>query len=472
MKNLKYLVFAVLSMFVVAANVDAAVCTDDTCEAQIGSVKYDTLANAILEAKDGEVVELLKSINTTEKIVIEKDGVIIIDGKGFKVTTTAQKAFEVYAKDDDDADDDKTLKITFKNIDIVNNFKSTSAQGARAIDTRTDYIELTLDGAKLSTPNEENSHDQPLTIGGSTVNPKVVKVSIKNSTITGGETSYAFITYLPVDLDIENSTITGWAALYFNKDRWNDPMTYSSEGSVANIVNSTLKGISNVADNADHSNNFATIALDVSDVTINVENSSIIATGKNGATQSAFVVNEDVTGPKAKVTIEGEKSEVIVTNKDAKNDSLLANDTLFDVIITGGKFNTDVKEYLAEGTKLDETTGKVLTEHNITIKADENGTVTADKKVAVDGEVVTLTVTAKEGYKVKSVTVNGKEVKDNKFTMPNEDAKVEVVFEEIPKAPANVETNPKTGDNVLLYGVLGLMAIAGLAYTFKQKRTN
>jgi len=197
-KNLKYLAFGILALFVVIANVKAAVCTDDTCEAQVGTVKYDTLANAIAAAEDKAVVELLKDITISNKIAVEKDGEITIDGKGFKVTATARKAFEVYAKDDADADTDKSLKITFKNIKIENTYKSTSSQDARAIDTRTDHIELVIESSELSTTNPDNSHAQPVTIGGSDTGR--VKVTITDTTITGGDASYAFITYLPVDL--------------------------------------------------------------------------------------------------------------------------------------------------------------------------------------------------------------------------------------------------------------------------------
>ena len=61
--------------------------------------------------------------------------------------------------------------------------------------------------------------------------------------------------------------------------------------------------------------------------------------------------------------------------------------------------------------------------------------------------------------------------------MPNKDALVKVEFEKIVTtgtgAPvANVDTNPKTGDGILVYGIIGLIALLGLGYTLKQKREN
>lgn len=75
--------------------------------------------------------------------------------------------------------------------------------------------------------------------------------------------------------------------------------------------------------------------------------------------------------------------------------------------------------------------------HTITIADTENGTVTTDPaSSAEEGETVTIITTPDDGYKVKSITVtkntSGTEVtvSDNKFTMPEEDVTVAVVFEE------------------------------------------
>ena len=74
--------------------------------------------------------------------------------------------------------------------------------------------------------------------------------------------------------------------------------------------------------------------------------------------------------------------------------------------------------------------------YTITVAETENGTVTADKAEAAEGETVTLTVTPAEGYQLETLTVmNGEEeveVVDNAFTMPAGNVTVTATFAEIP----------------------------------------
>ena len=55
-----------------------------------------------------------------------------------------------------------------------------------------------------------------------------------------------------------------------------------------------------------------------------------------------------------------------------------------------------------------------------------NGTASADKATAVNGDEITLTATPKEGYAFKEWQVykGNVEIKDNKFIMPDEDVEV------------------------------------------------
>ena len=80
----------------------------------------------------------------------------------------------------------------------------------------------------------------------------------------------------------------------------------------------------------------------------------------------------------------------------------------------------------------------VLTEepvetYDITIGSVENGTVTADKQTAAEGETVTLTIVPKEGYSIGSVQVNGQAISATagvySFVMPAENVEVTVTFQ-------------------------------------------
>ena len=73
--------------------------------------------------------------------------------------------------------------------------------------------------------------------------------------------------------------------------------------------------------------------------------------------------------------------------------------------------------------------------YQITVAATENGTATASKSTASEGEKITVTAKPAEGYELDSITVKGEkagsvEVKDGAFTMPADDVTVTVKFKE------------------------------------------
>ena len=80
----------------------------------------------------------------------------------------------------------------------------------------------------------------------------------------------------------------------------------------------------------------------------------------------------------------------------------------------------------------------VPTEFTITVKTDGNGTASASHAKAVVGTEITLIATPKTGYHFKEwqVISGGVTIKDNKFTMPNDNVEVKAIFEkDAPPAP-------------------------------------
>ena len=78
------------------------------------------------------------------------------------------------------------------------------------------------------------------------------------------------------------------------------------------------------------------------------------------------------------------------------------------------------------------------TEFTITVKTDGNGTASASHVKAVAGTEITLTATPDKGYHFKEwqVMSGGVTIKDNKFTMPNDNVEVKAIFEkDVPPAP-------------------------------------
>ena len=100
--------------------------------------------------------------------------------------------------------------------------------------------------------------------------------------------------------------------------------------------------------------------------------------------------------------------------------------------------------------------GSGVSSYSVTVEKSENGTVTADKKLAAEGAEITLTVQADEGYVLDTLTVtdrDGNEVKltdkgDGKytFTMPASKVTVKAVFAEEAAASELPFTDVKDGD--------------------------
>lgn len=82
------------------------------------------------------------------------------------------------------------------------------------------------------------------------------------------------------------------------------------------------------------------------------------------------------------------------------------------------------------------------TEYNVKVTSDENGTATASVTKGKEGTEVTLTSTAKDGYKFKEwqVVSGGVTIKDNKFTIGTSDVEIKAVFE------AKTSDNNSNGD--------------------------
>ena len=79
---------------------------------------------------------------------------------------------------------------------------------------------------------------------------------------------------------------------------------------------------------------------------------------------------------------------------------------------------------------------KKQTLHNITIEATEGGSVSADKKQAIVGEKITLTVTPDEGYALESISATTEEgepvdITDNTFIMPDANVTVSATFAKV-----------------------------------------
>ena len=221
----------------------SSVQVDDDYVVAKGTAVADKAALTTALANGGEV-SIVTDIESADILKIEKETTVYLYGN--KLTSTAKKAFELYAN------------ATFKDGII---------EGAnRCVDTRK-AVEVTLENVTLIADKytSEFGNPQPLTIGGS---DNGTTITLKNSTISAAA-GYGIISFVEANVIVTNSTISGYNALYVKP---------GAAESTFNFVNSTLKG--STASNDVQGNSFSTIAVRDDNTTVYVDkDSKVIAEG-------------------------------------------------------------------------------------------------------------------------------------------------------------------------------------------------
>ena len=208
---------------------------------------------------NGGNVVLLGDITLSELVSINAPTYLNLNNK--TVTANCKKAFEVHA--------DATIYYG----------KIVSQQ--RCVDTRK-AVKLTLYDLDLESKDYYSAHgnQQPLTIGGSTDGTIVTLTDVN---IDAGKTGYCIISFVETDLDATNCTLTGYSAYYAQE---------GSQDSTFDFNNCSLTG--DCTNNDVEENSFSVIAIQTSNVTVNVNGGSVIAKGDNMFAIS--IGSETVTG--------------------------------------------------------------------------------------------------------------------------------------------------------------------------------
>jgi hypothetical protein len=282
-----------------------------------GTAVADKAALATALANGGEV-SIVTDIESDKILKIEKETTVYLYGN--KVTSTVQKAFEVYAN------------ATFKDGII---------EGAsRCVDTRK-AVEVTLENVTLIADEYNTSYGnpQPLTIGGA---DNGTVVTLKNSNISA-KTGYGIISFVQAEVNVTNSTIGGYSALYVKPGAAN---------STFNFVNSTLKG--STASNDVEGNSFTTIAVRDDNTTVYVDkDSKVIAEGKLCSVLSfggSFPGEESSKG--SKVTLAGSIKGDILDNVSLAGNQIYVNETYKTALETEGFACTDSGNGLVKVTAM------------------------------------------------------------------------------------------------------------------------
>lgn len=326
------------------------------CVAKVGSTKYETLAEAIAAAKDGETVTLLDNITLTEQLVIGKN--LTIDLGGFTLTSNyslGASGANIYAI---------VLKaaVTIKNGKIV-------ADNARVIGA---YGAMIMDGVTV----ENGIIGGHATIGLSKAGSEYV---IRNSTINGAYSVSIFANNATVTIT-DCKLIGRGNTLYHNGSNYGLKLTVtgteiSSSASCGVYISGSTEAQSNTANqNGAGGYQQATftrctisgtngIEVKYTNLTLNscnvstTENTPLYKQDNNGPAASGFaVVSTDnamggtTPAPKGTIAVSGEGNYVgaIGIGTLIKNTYEGFEDASYAV--SGGKFNHAIlPEYCADG---------------------------------------------------------------------------------------------------------------------------
>lgn len=415
------------------------------CVAKVGSTKYETLAEAIAAAKDGDTVTLLDNITLTEQLVIGKN--LTIDLGGFTLTSNYSlvgSGANIYAIV-------LNAAVTIKNGKIV-------ANNARAIGAKAAMI---MDGVTV----ENGIIGGHATIGLSGADSEYV---IRKSTINGAYSVSIFANNATVT--IENSNITGRGpALYHNGSNYGLRLTVTDTTLTSETCGVYISGYASMKDKADNRNNAdgyqqatftrctisGTNGIEVKYTNLTLNSCNISATVKtptyeqnnNGSTASGFaVVSTDnamggtTPAPKGTIAVSGEGNYVgavgigtLVKNKyEGFEDASYA--------VSGGTFNHAIlPEYCAEGfipqdngdgtfgvkveyvaevngvkyETLQEAIDKAAKGATVKLLADTKENVTIAKALTLDLNGFTLNGGKVNGKPAVTVTARGVTIKDS-----------------------------------------------------------
>ena len=390
---MKKLLVTLMCIAMVLAMMPAMAFATSSVEAEINGVPYESLDSALKNAGEEDVIELKSDVNISSLLKVESK--VTIDGKGHTVTATSAKAFEVYSD------------ARFENITIK--------AKERCVDTRA-LVSLELENVVLEATGIGNT--QPLTIGGNTAG-EFVEVSIVKSKIDAGNSGYGIIFFNPVDMDIVDTSVEGYASLYFKS---------GSSNSVVNIKDSSVAKTENI--HSGQTNEFGTIVFEEGGITINVDNSSVSAKSSGDQPQTVFFQsrNVDFTELKANtVNIYNGSYIVADTTKELATVSEKNN-----IVFKNATCNVEIPEaFIADGYKAtkDATTGlwnvmcaghsyvggvcKVCGAPEPVVEVEKLPTVDATKpveKVEVGTTEETKEVLAETSKKIVDAVINGEEV--------------------------------------------------------------
>mgnify|MGYP000876272198 FL=1 len=496
-------------------------CTAANCQhvAAIGDTHYDTLAEAVNNAKDGKVIVLLKDIDNQDTISINNGAKVVIDLGGRTLTFKPNKMLMI-----EGGNLDLRGSGTVKSSQSGRDYLSTIYLYGNSTQDVAEYSVVTI-GKDVVIENEGSyglgvghkannvAYGAKLVLNGSvkatygfTVNGQIKATSGNIPEITISETG-----------SIESTTANDSGALYAA-----GYAKYNVAGTLIGVETGVeiRAGILNISDTANitatgpfndpapNGNGSTTkgVAVAVSQhttnlpITVNIYGGTIKATGTNGKSlyeiDTVNEVDEENVAKDVQVNVFGGnfQQEVYSTNKK--------------VSISGGTFSNSVKGYVVSGLNYEAVNGGEYTYHgdinSAVAAAGANGKIKNLKEtpaqgsnydvILKDGDTVVTTLRtsaasvnlptlSKSGYTFKGWKDNGGKVHTGTFTLPSQAVTDNFYLTAVwsansyyyyhPTTDTKTDTtkgSPKTFDaGAGIYAVTALLSVTGMAWAGKKR---
>ena len=365
---------AVLCMNFPMAEVHAETAVATVTAATGETQTYEKLSEAFKAAKDGDTIDILQDASENSEADLAygygeegeggvwmfiKDKSLTINGNGHTLTSNTA-AWAMYVIDADDTMD--TLKIN--DLTIVSKVQkiqhpNTDLRGAPIVLFH-GYTTLNLNNVTLDSTATGVGNMAPLRVAGNGDN-NIINIS-DSRLLANKNNGYAMIAFNPVDLTVDNSTLSGWSALYMTGTAKGTAL--GTAGSEVIIQNgSTLESFASAA-LAGGQNEFGTIVFEMGGVDVTVKDSEIVATAEDGAPAQGIVFYSDQYvgdgNPVENVTVNFENTDIEITggveltygagDNSPEGGSTPAAEA---VTLAGGSVNVPVEEqYIADGYAL------------------------------------------------------------------------------------------------------------------------
>lgn len=282
-----------------------------------GDHYYDSLQEAV-DAAEGyaagnvsPTIKLLKDVNLTESVTLDASAIksgkyIKIDGQDHTLSASSvQQPFQIVGGAD--VADDVEVRIS----DLT--MESTVAQ-ANLLSVAGGNFSLVLDTVTLDTTGA-GSNDRALSIGWNSTEPGTVGIEMTDCTLQASASGYAIMTYNPVELSIENSALSGYAALYMYNDNYGNGT--GSAGSAVTIDGSTITANNPYATGS--GSDFGAIVFKDKDIRVDIRNSDITVNA-TGTSHHGIVLFDTNTGSSiytesTDVTLNGSSAHFIITTR-------------------------------------------------------------------------------------------------------------------------------------------------------------